>query len=120
LPGGGVGDDEGGLRLRRGEPGCGGSPPGSEITGTLVNPWNSSPARVSVRTGVLVATARSHPSWPCFDAALAVNPRLANALYGRGIAKRRNGDPAGANADVAAAKAINPGIAQEFAISEIE
>ena len=55
-----------------------------------------------------------------FDAALALNPRLANALYGRGIAKRRNGDLAGADADLAAAKAIRPGIAQEFALSEIE
>jgi hypothetical protein len=55
-----------------------------------------------------------------FDAALALNPRLANSLYGRGIAKRKNGDPAGADTDLAAAKAIRPGIAQEFAMSEIE
>jgi hypothetical protein len=33
------------------------SPPRSEITGTPVRPWNSSPARVSVRTGVVIATA---------------------------------------------------------------
>ena len=55
-----------------------------------------------------------------FDAALALNPGLANALYGRGIAKRRKGDLAGADADLGAAKAIHPGVAQEFAQSEIE
>jgi hypothetical protein len=54
-----------------------------------------------------------------FDAALALNPSLANSLYGRSIAKRKNGDPTGADADLAAAKAIRPGIAQEF-VSEIE
>ena len=55
-----------------------------------------------------------------FNAALALNPRLANSLYGRGIAKRRKGDLAGAEADLAAAKAMHPGVAQEFAKSEIE
>jgi hypothetical protein len=54
-----------------------------------------------------------------FDAALALEPRLADSLYGRGIAKRKNGDPAGADADLAAAKMIRPSIEQEFA-SEIE
>jgi len=55
-----------------------------------------------------------------FDAALGLNPKLADSLYGRGIAKRKKGDPMGADADLAAAKAIRPGIAQEFALSEIE
>jgi tetratricopeptide (TPR) repeat protein len=55
-----------------------------------------------------------------FDAALVVNPTLADSLYARGIAKRRKGDLAGADADLAAAKAIRPGIAQEFATSDIQ
>jgi tetratricopeptide (TPR) repeat protein len=55
-----------------------------------------------------------------FDAAIALNPRLADSLYGRGIAKRKKGDLEGADADLAAAKAIRPGIAEEFAISEIQ
>jgi Flp pilus assembly protein TadD len=55
-----------------------------------------------------------------FDAALAVNPRLPDTLYGRAIAKRRIGDVVGADADFAAAQAIRPGIAQEFALPEIE
>jgi DDE superfamily endonuclease len=54
-----------------------------------------------------------------FDAALALDPTLAVSLYGRGVAKRKNGDPAGADADLAAAQTIRPGIEHELA-SEIE
>ena len=36
------------------------------------------------------------------------------------IAKRKKGDLAGADADLAAAKAIRAGIAEEFAISELQ
>jgi tetratricopeptide (TPR) repeat protein len=49
-----------------------------------------------------------------YDAALMRNPKLASALYGRGIAKLRNGKADSGNADIAAAKAIDPNIADEF------
>ena len=64
-----------------------------------------------------------------FDAALDINPKLASALYGRGLAlqmkesdpfqrlldrKQRGGLPVGEE-DIAAAKAIKPDIAEEFA-----
>jgi tetratricopeptide (TPR) repeat protein len=49
-----------------------------------------------------------------YDAALGSNPKLAFALYGRGLARLRNDDPAG-EADVAAAKAIQADIAEEYA-----
>ena len=49
-----------------------------------------------------------------YDAALRLNPKLASALYGRGVAKLKNEDPAGTE-DVAAAKAIQADIAEEFA-----
>jgi hypothetical protein len=39
----------------------------------------------------------------------------ASSLYGRGIAKLRIGNAAGGNGDIAAAKGIHPGIADEFA-----
>ena len=42
-------------------------------------------------------------------------PKRAGALYGRGIAKRRIGNAAGAKSDIEAAKAFNPAIASEFA-----
>ena len=49
-----------------------------------------------------------------YDAALQVDPKLAFALYGRGLARLRNEDPAG-EADIAAAKALQADIAEEYA-----
>ena len=49
-----------------------------------------------------------------YDAALRSDPKLAFALYGRGLARLRNDDPSG-EADVAAAKAIQADIAEEYA-----
>lgn len=48
-------------------------------------------------------------------AALDRNAKLPNSLYVRGLAKLKTGDTAGSNADIAAAKAINPKIADEYA-----
>jgi len=50
-----------------------------------------------------------------FNAALDLEAKLASSLYGRGLAKLKKGDVAGGNADVDAAKAIRPGIVDEFA-----
>jgi tetratricopeptide (TPR) repeat protein len=50
-----------------------------------------------------------------YDAALSAKPELDSALYGRGLAKRKNGDGDGAERDIAAAKAINADIADAFA-----
>ena len=47
-----------------------------------------------------------------YEAALAVNPRFANSLYGRGTVKQKKGDATGAAADMAAAAAVLPNIAQ--------
>jgi tetratricopeptide (TPR) repeat protein len=49
-----------------------------------------------------------------YDAALRINPKLAFALYGRGLARLKNEDPAG-DADIAAAKALQADIAEEYA-----
>ncbi len=43
-----------------------------------------------------------------------MKPELANSLYGRGIAESKSGDFDRAHKDIAAAKAINPDIADEF------
>jgi tetratricopeptide (TPR) repeat protein len=48
-----------------------------------------------------------------YDAALRIDPKLAFALYGRGLAKLKSEDPAGA-IDIAAAKALQADIAQEY------
>ena len=49
-----------------------------------------------------------------FTLALGVDPKLANSLYGRGIAKRKKGDESGAESDMAAARAIKADISEEF------
>jgi hypothetical protein len=49
------------------------------------------------------------------SAALAQQPQSAPALYLRGVAKLKNGDSAGGNADMAAATAINARIAGTYA-----
>jgi Caspase domain/Tetratricopeptide repeat len=49
-----------------------------------------------------------------YDASLRINANQASSLYGRGIAKMRSGNTSGGNSDIAAAKAIDPHIAEEF------
>ena len=50
-----------------------------------------------------------------YEAALKLNPKLAGSLYGRGVVKQKKGDAAGAEADMAAAKAIRANIADQWA-----
>jgi tetratricopeptide (TPR) repeat protein len=49
------------------------------------------------------------------ETALKSNPDNAWALFERGFAKRRNGDLAGGDADIAASRAIDPKAEMEFA-----
>ena len=49
-----------------------------------------------------------------YDAALKADSKDAFSLYGRGTAKRWKGDATGADADIAAAEQIRPGIAADF------
>jgi tetratricopeptide (TPR) repeat protein len=48
-----------------------------------------------------------------YDGALQMDPKLAFALYGRGLAKLKNEDASG-QADIAAAKALQADIAEEY------
>ncbi len=50
-----------------------------------------------------------------FDDALKLNPKLDWFLYGRGIAEIRLGKSAAGQADIEAAKAIRPAIAEDAA-----
>jgi len=50
-----------------------------------------------------------------YDAALALNPKIAWSLYGRGLAKQHLGQAAAAQADIDAAQALAPKIAEEAA-----
>ena len=49
-----------------------------------------------------------------FDAVLRDEPKQPFGLYGRGLARLKNEDPAGEE-DVAAAKALQADIAEEYA-----
>ena len=49
-----------------------------------------------------------------YDAALKADSKDEFSLYGRGTAKRWKGDATGADADIAAAEHIRPGIAADF------
>ena len=62
-----------------------------------------------------LALGRAEDALGSFDAALQIEPKLASSRYGRGLAKRKAGDDGGGDADMAAAKAINEGVASEFA-----
>jgi tetratricopeptide (TPR) repeat protein len=50
-----------------------------------------------------------------FDASLKLQPNNAWSLYGRGQAESKLKKPADSEADLAAAKALNPSIADKFA-----
>ena len=49
-----------------------------------------------------------------YSAAIAKDKQDAYSLYGRGVAKLKSGDIDGGNADMAAAKAIQPDIANAY------
>jgi tetratricopeptide (TPR) repeat protein len=50
-----------------------------------------------------------------YNAALKINPRLASALYGRGLTKQKKGDSSGGQIDMASANLVQSDIADEFA-----
>jgi len=50
-----------------------------------------------------------------YDAALKGNAKLASSLFMRGVIERRKGDTAGGDADIAAAKALDAGVADTYA-----
>ncbi|WP_394762193.1 DUF3857 domain-containing protein [Phenylobacterium sp.] len=54
-----------------------------------------------------------------YDAILGQDPKFAGSLYGRGLAKKKLGDVAGGQADIAAARAISPTISESFAGSDL-
>ena len=49
-----------------------------------------------------------------YDAALQIRPKSAWTLYGRGLAKLKKNDRSGGDADIAAAIAVAPGVAEAY------
>jgi tetratricopeptide (TPR) repeat protein/predicted aspartyl protease len=50
-----------------------------------------------------------------YDSALHINPRMAESLYGRGLAELQQGETAQGQADLVAAEGLDKGIAPRFA-----
>jgi tetratricopeptide (TPR) repeat protein len=71
--------------------------------------------RYDVRGAVYIKLKRHDDAIADFDKALDIAPQRAFSLYGRGIARRNKGDTAGAETDMASAKAIEPDIADSYA-----
>jgi uncharacterized RDD family membrane protein YckC len=63
---------------------------------------------------VLLKMKRYDESIASYGEALALDPRLAYSLYGRGLARAAKGDPAGGAADIQAAENLSPLIGNEF------
>ena len=57
----------------------------------------------------------SHASIADYSQALKLMPKKSASLYGRGLARRANGDKEGGDADVEAALKVNPDIPKSFA-----
>jgi tetratricopeptide (TPR) repeat protein len=70
-------------------------------------------ATLASRGFVYLKSGRLAAAIADYDASLAMNPHNAYALYGRGVVKLKKGDATGSD-DIAAAKAVRPGIAEEF------
>jgi tetratricopeptide (TPR) repeat protein len=49
-----------------------------------------------------------------YSSALRIEPNLASALYGRGLARIKKGDSTGGNADLAAAAKLEKKIVENF------
>ena len=63
---------------------------------------------------VLLRLGRYQEAADSYDRAYALRPRVPESLYGRGLAKRHLGKSADGDADLAAAKAIDPAVQDEF------
>jgi len=73
------------------------------------------PGTLDSRGFVYLKLGRFSQAIADYDAALAGNPRESGSLYGRGLARLRSQDTEGGRADLAAAKALDPAVAEEFA-----
>ena len=72
-------------------------------------------AHLDTKGLVLLQMGRHRESIAAYNTALKIRPGMAVSLFGRGIAKRRAGDNAGAEADLKAARRDYPTIDLDFA-----
>ena len=81
---------------------------------TALNYSPSDSGALSTRGFAYLRLNRAGEAILAYDAALQSDPKNARALYGRGIAKRVVGDSS-TEADLAAAKALEPNVADDLA-----
>jgi tetratricopeptide (TPR) repeat protein len=67
------------------------------------------------RALINLKAGRAQAALSDYDHALAGGKRVAGWLFGRGIAKTKLGDKAGGDADIAAAKRLEPDIVKQYA-----
>jgi tetratricopeptide (TPR) repeat protein len=72
-------------------------------------------AYLDSRGFVLLRMGRNADAIAAYDASLKWRPMASMSLYGRGLAKRRQGDAAGADADIGAALVSDAEVADAFA-----
>ena len=70
------------------------------------------PYTLDSRGLVYLKLGQFDPAIADYTAVLKEVPDFADLLYGRGLAKRKKGDAAGGQADIAAAKALRPDVAK--------
>jgi predicted aspartyl protease len=69
---------------------------------------------IDSRGFVLYQMGRYQDALAAYDRALAIDPELADSLFMRGYTKRKLGDAAGGDTDIAAAQAINSNVGNAF------
>jgi tetratricopeptide (TPR) repeat protein len=74
-----------------------------------------SPMAFGTRGLVLLKLGRFDEAIADYDAELKINAERPASLYGRGVARRKKGDVAGGDADIAAAKAMKGDVADLYA-----
>ena len=73
------------------------------------------PVALGTRGLVLLKLGRFDEAIADYDAGLEVYAKSPISLYGRGVARRRKGDVASGDADIAAAKALQANVADVVA-----
>ena len=92
-----------------------------DLSAALRNVPNSPevPGRLVERAHAYAGAGRYAEAMRDYDAALRASPQNAEALYGRGVAKRKAGDESGAVTDITAAQAIDPNVSDDVTKSGI-
>lgn len=85
-----------------------------EEFGTLIRASQDAPDVLDSRALVYLRLGKLEDAIHDYDSALHTDPSMPTSLYGRGLAKLRSGETAQGQADLAAAKKLDKGVAKQF------